>query len=95
MWLFKTPESMVIYVGLGRTAEGFTSEVEAIDVFNPTMSHSLPNYPFSAAAAFGVDCGVAFCGGHNDTHYSNECYLYDDFSDEHLWWKSSELNEKR
>ena len=79
-------------MGLGQTADGFISDVEILDVFDPTMSCNLSNFPYSAAGAFGLSGGAIFCGGHNSTDYSNECYYSEDGK---AWIKAPDMQQKR
>ena len=82
-------------MGLGQNADGFTSDVEAIDITNPNRSCSLPNYPYSVAGAFGIFGDLPlpiFCGSHNATDHTSECYSMDEKG---LWTPFAEMPEKR
>ena len=81
-----------LIVGLGETADGFTSDVEVVDVIEPDKSCSLPNFPYSATGAFGIYRGALFCGGHNSTDYMSECYY---LGEEKSWEKLPDMQQKR
>ena len=75
---------------MGLTADGYTSDVEVIDIENPTRPCDTPNFPYSAVGATAI-VGL-ICGGHNDTHYSSECYMIDEKG---TWVQQRGLNNKR
>ena len=88
LWLF--PLEYVL-VGLGETADGFTSDIEVIDIYDDVKPCSPSNFPYAAAGASGIPMMPVICGGHNDTHHTNECYwLY-----EGKWEPDKPMSEKR
>ena len=90
--LWRFPDKKEVLVGLGQTADGFTSEVEVIDLNDPTTSRSLPNFPYSAAGAISLDFGHMFCGGHNSTNYFSDCHDMDEMGN---WFPAPALSRER
>ena len=80
-------------VGLGQTADGLTSDVEVIDLFDPALSCNLPNFPYAAKGAVGFESYPVFCGGHNSTDYFRECYSIEPSGN--TWEKDPEMVQKR
>ena len=69
-------------MGLGKTADGFSSDVEAIGFHDMEKYCRLPNFPYAAESAIGSNSKTGFCGGRNDTHHTNECYA---LNKENVW----------
>ena len=92
LWLLS--DSLRVFVALGETANGFTSEVEAFDFSLPGRSCSPSNFPYSGAGAFGLDTNTVpiFCGGHNDTDHTNECYI---MNEQGSWSPFQGMQQKR
>ena len=84
-----------ILVGSGLTANGYTTEVEVIDLQNPGVKcPNLPNYPVETLSAVGTsDFGFSalICGGHNATDFSTECNVLKEGS----WAQAPALSTKR
>ena len=84
-----------ILVGSGLTADGYTTEVEVIDLQNPGVKcQNLPNYPVETLSAVGSSVpykAPLICGGHNATDFSNECFVLKEGS----WTPAAALNTKR
>ena len=86
-------ESLNMVVGLGQTADGLTSDVEVIDLFDPALSCNLPNFPYAAKGSVGFESYPVFCGGHNSTDYFRECYSIEPSGN--TWEKDPEMVQKR
>ena len=82
MIIYPLIDSSAIVVGLGQNADGFISDVEVLDV----------NEPYSAAGANGFERYGIFCGGHNSTEFSRECYYTEDGN---TWTKGPDMREER
>ena len=92
MIIYPLIDSSAIVVGLGQNADGFISDVEVLDVNDPNKSCRLPNFPYSAAGANGFERYGIFCGGHNSTEFSRECYYTEDGN---TWTKGPDMREER
>ena len=79
-------------MGLGQTPDGLTSDVEAFDFYNPTVTCTLPSFPYAAGGAIGFNTETLICGGHNDTHHFSECYT---MNEKEEWTPLPEMHEKR
>ena len=76
---------------MGQAADGLTSEVELIDLLDPSHYCILPNFPHSVEGGFGSPNTLTFCGGHNFTDSSRDCLSLKGST----WEKTSEMMEKR
>ena len=87
--------SSKLLVGTGLTADGYTTEIEVIDLLNPGVKcQNLPNYPLETLSAVGTPYpyeAPLICGGHNATDFSSECYVLKEGS----WTPAAALNTKR
>ncbi len=92
----KIPENGKLFVGSGLTPNGFTTEVEVIDLSDSGLiCENLSGYPQETLSPIGgrfYDGKPLVCGGHSATTFFSDCFYLEN---DGTWVQGPSMNSPR